>query len=96
MLGAALTSHSAHAGDALWVGDPASSNVAAVWNTNTNWSPSVVPDGTATFGASNQTAISFSQATTSIGRIEFNGAAPAYTFTIAQQPDGTEQRYRTA
>jgi hypothetical protein len=49
----------AQAQDATW-----NLNGTGVWNTNTNWTPATVPTGTATFGVSNQNAVSFSAGTT--------------------------------
>jgi autotransporter-associated beta strand protein len=67
----------ANAVDGMWLPAPATAD----WNTGTNWSSSpAVPDGTATFGASNTTSLTFSSATTSIGTIQFNAGAPAYSF----------------
>src|SRR5262245_15121787 len=55
----------------------------AEWTTGTNWSSSpTVPDNIATFtnnGAPTSVTISN---TTSIGTIQFNAAAPAYSFTV--------------
>src|SRR4051794_38659083 len=51
------------------------------FNTAANWSPAAVPTGTASFDASNTTALSFS-ANTVVDGFTFNTGAPAYTFTI--------------
>ena len=55
----------------------------AEWTTGTNWSSNpTVPDNIATFtnnGAPTSVTIS---STTSIGTIQFNAAAPAYSFTV--------------
>jgi outer membrane autotransporter protein len=64
--------------DATWLPNPGSGD----WNTATNWSPAIVPTGTATFGTSNTTAITFSD-NTSIANLQFNSGAPAYSFTIS-------------
>jgi hypothetical protein len=54
-----------------------------VWNTPSNWTPAEVPSGTATFGASTQTAISFSPGTASTaGSIFFGIDAPSYQFSF--------------
>jgi outer membrane autotransporter protein len=64
--------------DAMWSASPGSNS----WNTASNWVPAVVPTGTAIFGASNTTSILFPPFTvTSIGTLQFNPGAPAYTFT---------------
>jgi hypothetical protein len=46
--------------------------------------PATVPTGTATFGSSNTTAITFSAASTTVGEMLFNAGAPAYTFTFIE------------
>lgn len=60
----------------------------ATWNTNpgsnlydafANWTPAVVPTGTAFFGASNTTSLSF-QDDASVGGWTFQAGASAYTF----------------
>ena len=68
----------AAAQDAGWRAAPVSGD----FNAAVNWSPATVPTGTAFFGASNTTALSFSAAITVVGGFTFNAGAPAYTFTI--------------
>ena len=68
----------AAAQDASWLAVPGSGD----FNTAANWSPATVPTGTAFFGASNTTALSFSAGNTVVGGFTFNAGAPAYTFTI--------------
>ena len=63
--------------DATWLNAPGSTD----FNTAANWSPATVPTGTAFFGASNVTALTFSALTVSIGGLTFNSGAPAYSFT---------------
>src|SRR5439155_17695147 len=58
-----------------WLVNPGSNN----WNVAANWSPPTVPSGTAFFGASNLTSLTFSTSTT-IGALQFNPVAPAYSF----------------
>jgi hypothetical protein len=53
------------------------------WNTNTNWTPNTVPTSTAIFTGANPTTLTFSQLTTSIGTIQFNAGAAAYTLGVA-------------
>src|SRR5262249_20129230 len=67
----------AHAQDAPWSTAPGSSD----FNTAANWTPPAVPTGTAFFGASNITSLSFS-ANTTVGGFTFNPGAPAYAFTV--------------
>jgi hypothetical protein len=61
-----------------WLAAPSSSD----WNTPTNWTAPTVPTGTATFGTSNTTTLTFSQ-DTSVGTLQFNAAAPSYTFELS-------------
>jgi autotransporter-associated beta strand protein len=67
----------ARAQDATWLAAPASSD----WNTSTNWTPAV-PTGTAFFGTSKTTTVTFTPLFTSINQIQFNAGAPAYTFGV--------------
>jgi autotransporter-associated beta strand protein len=67
----------AAAQDATWQLNPGSGD----FNTATNWSPATVPTGTAFFGTSNTTALSFSSPTTNVGGWTFNAGASNYTFT---------------
>ena len=69
----------AHAQDATWGSTPGTGD----WGTAANWSPpAAVPTGIATFGASNTTTITFSN-DASVGTLQFNAAAPAYSFRIS-------------
>jgi len=62
-----------------WNENPATSE----WNTADNWTPSGLPEDTATFAASSRTAIFFSAAAgASVQSIEFEDSAPAYSFTF--------------
>jgi hypothetical protein len=75
---ALLAATSAHAQNATWSTTPGSSD----FNTAANWTPPTVPTGTAFFGASNTTSITFQPfTTTSIGTLQFNPGAPAYSFS---------------
>jgi autotransporter-associated beta strand protein len=56
------------------------------FNANLNWTPGMVPTGTAFFGASITPNISFSSAATTIGGWTFNAGASNYTFTISPSP----------
>jgi outer membrane autotransporter protein len=64
-----------YAQDALW--SPPLSN-SDNWNDARNWNPGI-PTGTATFDTSDVTAIAL-QGTVTIGTLQFNVTAPAYTF----------------
>src|SRR5262245_34174020 len=78
---------SAHAGSATWNLNPGTSD----WHTATNWTPATVPDGpsdVATFGTSNQTAISVMAATTVDG-IVFDSGASNYTITVGASAGST-------
>lgn len=66
----------ARAQDATWLASPGTAD----FNTGTNWSPATVPTGTAFFGASNTTNLSFSN-DTMVGGWTFNVGASAYSFT---------------
>jgi autotransporter-associated beta strand protein len=68
----------AAAQDATW-----NLNGTGVYNTNGNWTPNAVPTGTASFGVSNQNAVTFSSIFTNIGGWTFNTGASAYTFDVA-------------
>jgi hypothetical protein len=66
--------------DATWLLTPGSSD----WNTDANWTPAAAPTVTATFDASNTTAITFSSPfTTTVGTLQFNAGAPAYSFNLS-------------
>jgi autotransporter-associated beta strand protein len=68
----------ADAGDATWLSSPGSGN----WNTDANWAPGVVPTGTAAFGASDTTTVTFSKSA-SVDGLQFNPGAPAYSFKLS-------------
>ena len=71
-----LALKAAHAADGTWAGP------GTQWTTGTNWSSSpTVPDGTATF-TSNGAPTAVSVGTASIGTIQFDAVAPAYTFSV--------------
>lgn len=70
-------SGAAMAQDATWLANPGSGD----FNTAANWNPAVVPGGTASFGASNTTALTLSTNVNIYG-FTFLPGAPAYTFTI--------------
>jgi autotransporter-associated beta strand protein len=73
---AALLPQSAHALDGMWTGP------GAEWTTGTNWSSSpTVPDNTATFTGSAPTSVTISN-NASINTIDFDAAAPAYSFGV--------------
>jgi autotransporter-associated beta strand protein len=74
---AALLPGVARALDATWLANP---NPAGDFNTATNWSPPSVPTGTAFFGTSSVTGLSFSAPDTTIGGWTFNSGT-AYSFT---------------
>src|SRR5271165_3994577 len=69
----------ARAQNASWLFSPGSRD----WNAAANWAPATVPTGTATFGASNTTTITFSGLHTSVGTLQFNAGAPAYSFNLS-------------
>jgi autotransporter-associated beta strand protein len=72
-----LGASSAQAQDATWRAAP----LTGTFNNPLNWTPVVVPQGTATFGASTITGLTFLVPST-IGGFTFNAGAPAYSFNI--------------
>jgi autotransporter-associated beta strand protein len=77
---ALLAAMPARAQDATWSTAPGSSD----FNTAANWTPATVPTGTAFFGASTITGLTFNPgAANSLGGFTFNPGAPAYSFTLA-------------
>ncbi|WP_244521900.1 autotransporter outer membrane beta-barrel domain-containing protein [Bradyrhizobium embrapense] len=54
------------------------------FNTGINWTGGSVPTGTATFGVSNVTSLSFSSNITSVGGWTFYAGASAYSFGVSQ------------
>jgi autotransporter-associated beta strand protein len=81
LAGVALCAGAARAQDATWLTSPGSNNFdsAANWNPNT-----AVPAGTAFFGASGTTSLTFSTDTT-IGGWTFNAGASRYTFNNSRR-----------
>ena len=80
----ALLGAPAHAQDATWLANPTVAGPVAGtfdFNANTNWNPATTPTGTATFGASNGTNVSFSSTTTNVGGFTLNAGASQYVFT---------------
>jgi autotransporter-associated beta strand protein len=78
---ALLAAMPAQAQDATWLLNPGSGN----FNTAGNWSPATVPTGTAFFGLSTITGLTFNPgAANSLGGFLFNNAfAGAYSFSLA-------------
>ncbi|HEV7409889.1 MAG TPA: autotransporter-associated beta strand repeat-containing protein [Bradyrhizobium sp.] len=73
-----IVSTSAQAQDATWNFAPGSGD----YNTPTNWTPTAAPigpSGTASFGASGTTSLTFSTGTT-VDTFQFNPGASTYTF----------------
>ena len=79
MAGCALWTAPALSQDATWLLSPGTGD----FNTNANWNPATVPTGTAFFGLSNTTALSF-LADATLGGWTFNAGASDYDFTNAQ------------
>src|SRR5262249_413968 len=76
---ALLAAMPARAQDATWSTAPGSSD----FNTAANWTPATVPTGTAFFGGSTVTSLTFNTgAVNSLGGFTFNPGAPAYSFTL--------------
>jgi len=77
---AALLPGAALAQDATWLTNPGTGD----FNTAANWNPAAVPTGTAFFGTSTTTSLSFSaNIITVIGGWTFNPGASAYTFSTS-------------
>src|SRR5262245_1192612 len=77
---ALLAAMPAHAQNATWSTAPGSSD----FNTAANWNPATVPTGTAFFGASTITGLTFNPgAVNSLGGFTFNAGAPTYSFSLA-------------
>lgn len=72
-----LSATAVDAQDGTWLLSPGS----ASFNTGTNWSTGTVPTGTATFGASNTSSLTFGAPTT-VGGMTFGAGAPAYSFAL--------------
>jgi autotransporter-associated beta strand protein len=81
MLLANLGLATASAQDATWLQTPGSPD----FNTATNWNTGAVPTGTAFFGTSNTTSLTFSAPNTTVGGWTFNPGASNYTFGITGQ-----------
>jgi autotransporter-associated beta strand protein len=77
LAGLSLSAVAAHAQDATW-----NLNGTGDFNTSANWTPATVPTGTAIFGVSNQTNVTFSATITNINSWTFNAGASSYNFTI--------------
>ena len=88
----ALLASTALASTALWrrgggpAGDGTGCHLARQprhgdYSTNANWNTGLVPSGTAFFGASSITSLSFSPTITTVGGWTFNAGASAYSFT---------------
>src|SRR5580698_7753389 len=77
LAGTCFAALSAQAQDATWAG-----TTSGEWTLANNWSPSSVPSGTATFTNNNAlTSVTISNST-SIGELEFDANAPAYSFEV--------------
>jgi len=71
-----LTPLGAQAQNATWLAAPATSD----FGTASNWTPAVVPTGTANFGTSNTTTVSLSS-NPSLGGLQFNAGFSSYTLS---------------
>ncbi len=67
-----------YAQDATWSLTAATGD----WNTAANWVPTTVPTGTASFGSSATTTITFSS-NTSVAILQLTALAPAYTLDVS-------------
>lgn len=74
----------AAAQDATWNSNPGTAD----YNTGANWTPATVPTGTATFGSTTGSSLSFSAVgNTTVGGWTFSAGASAYTFTLGANPN---------
>lgn len=72
-----LSAIAARAQDATWQLNPGSND----FDTATNWTlNTAVPTGTASFGTSNTTSLTFSRLVTTVGGFTFNSGASSFTF----------------
>jgi hypothetical protein len=78
LAGVSLFAVAAHAQNATW-----NLNGTGDFNTNTNWTPTTVPTGTAFFGVSNQNIVTFSAPTTTIGGWTFTDGGQQYVFNTS-------------
>jgi len=78
VLAVCLPLASAYGQDATWLANP----VGNIFRDPGNWSPAVVPTGTATFGPSTKTQVALIDSGTFVDRIAFAANAPAYTLWI--------------
>ncbi len=67
--------------DATWLATPGSGD----FNTGSNWSGGTTPTGTATYGTSNTTSLTFSAPSTTVGILSFANTAPTYSFSLNNQ-----------
>ena len=77
LAGGALWAAPVRAQDAIWLPTP----VDGDFNTDSNWNPTTVPTGTAFFGLSGTTSLTFSALLTTVGGWTFNSGADNYDFT---------------
>ena len=76
VVGATFSGNALRAQDATWRANPGTND----FDTATNWTPAQIPGGTASFGTSSITSLSFSTNTT-VGGFTFNPGASNFTFT---------------
>jgi outer membrane autotransporter protein len=81
LAGVWFTTIAARAQDATWSSTPATDD----WRSGANWVPTSPPTGTATFDQSTRSSITLGVLGTSIsvGTLQFNAGAPAYTFNVS-------------
>jgi hypothetical protein len=78
LAGTALCTSAARSQNATWLTSPTTGD----FDTGSNWTTATVPTGTAFFGTSTVTNLTFSAAGTTIGGWTFNAGASNYAFTI--------------
>jgi hypothetical protein len=77
-LASAALGTAAHAADATWLPNPQD----ASFNNPLNWAGGATPNGTASFGTSANTNVTF-DATQNVGTLQLNNGSSNYNFTVA-------------
>lgn len=75
-----LVLQNARAQDANWVGG--SGGDPSEWVESANWSPAIIPSGTATFGSTGVLSVANDNGLVTIGAVQFTSVAQAYTISI--------------
>jgi outer membrane autotransporter protein len=87
---ATFVPNTAHTQNATWNTSPTDNN----YNNSANWTPATVPSGTASFGTSSTTMLTFSAASNTVNTVggwTFNPGASAYQFALPTSNPGLNQ-----